>query len=228
MPEVHVLRWTTPQDYTTVLQAMRARSLNTPSDAPDAIWLLEHAPVFTLGQAGDASHLLRPLADVPLVRSDRGGQITYHGPGQVILYPLLNTQRLGLDVAQLVHTLEQVVLTVLRHYQIEGHRKAGAPGVYVHDQKMASLGLRVRKGMSYHGLSMNVAMDLTPFEAINPCGHAQQEVTQLASLVPNVACATVSNELLEALCAQLGLRITHSSSKASWHEQLGSSDQTKG
>jgi len=148
---------------------------------PDEVWLLEHPAVYTLGQVGKPEHLLR-ATPIPVQRVDRGGQITYHGPGQVVAYTLLDLRRRGLAVRRLVGLLEQAVIDLLAAHQIAGERRAGAPGVYVAGAKIAALGLRVRAGCSYHGVALNVAMDLAPFRDIDPCGYAGLAVTQLADL----------------------------------------------
>lgn len=148
----------------------------------DQLWLVEHPPVFTQGQAGKAEHVLAP-GNIPLVKTDRGGQVTYHGPGQMVAYPLLNLRRLRLGVRDLVTQLEQSVVNTLATWNLTAYAKADAPGVYIDERKIASLGLRVRRGCSYHGLSLNVNMDLEPFLRINPCGYNGLEMTQLADWV---------------------------------------------
>jgi len=150
----------------------------------DQLWLVEHPPVFTQGQAGKAEHLLFP-GDIPVVQSDRGGQVTYHGPGQLVAYPLLDLRRLKIGVRELVTSIEQTIVATLAHYQIESAAKPDAPGVYVNGDKIASLGLRVRRGCSFHGLALNVAMDLAPFQRINPCGYQGLAMTQMKDLLPN-------------------------------------------
>lgn len=148
----------------------------------DELWLLQHHPVFTFGQAGKAEHLL-DAHDIPVVQSDRGGQITYHGPGQLIAYPLLSLRRLGIGVREFVSCLEQVVIDTLAEYHIDGRRRERAPGVYVNGAKIAALGLRVRRGYTFHGVSLNVAMDLTSFARINPCGFEGLVVTQVSDCI---------------------------------------------
>jgi lipoyl(octanoyl) transferase len=149
------------------------------ADTSDELWLLEHPPVFTQGQAGKTEHLLDPGA-IPVVQTDRGGQVTYHGPGQLVLYTLLDLRRRKLGVRNLVDLIEQGLVRLLSQYGITGSPRRDAPGVYVDGVKIAQLGLRVRRGCSYHGLSLNVGMDLTPFSRINPCGHANLPVTSMA------------------------------------------------
>lgn len=168
-------------DYEPTWRAMQAFTASRDGVTPDELWLLEHPPVFTLGQAGKPEHLLRDI-DVPVVKIDRGGQVTYHGPGQLVAYLLIDLARRKLKVRELVTLMEQAVIDLLRGYGIQGERVAGAPGVYVAGAKIAALGLRVKNGCSYHGLALNVNMDLTPFTAINPCGYSGLQVTQLADL----------------------------------------------
>ncbi|MGB7989436.1 MAG: lipoyl(octanoyl) transferase LipB [Candidatus Methylophosphatis roskildensis] len=168
-------------EYEPTWRAMQAFTASRDGSTSDELWLLEHPPVFTLGQAGKPEHLLRDIG-VPVVKIDRGGQVTYHGPGQLVAYLLIDLARRRLKVRELVTIMEQAVIDLLGDYGIAGQRRAGAPGVYVEGEKIAALGLRVKKGCSYHGLSLNVDMDLSPFTAINPCGYSELEVTQLADL----------------------------------------------
>jgi lipoyl(octanoyl) transferase len=167
--------------YQTSYQAMQHFTDNRDADTPDELWLVEHPPVYTLGQAGKHEHLLNP-GNIPIVQTDRGGQVTYHGPGQLIVYLLMDIKRRNWGVKQLVHALEQAVIDEVFSHQITAHRRDNAPGVYVDDRKIASLGLRIRRGRSYHGLSFNIDMDLTPFQHINPCGYAGLEMTQMRDL----------------------------------------------
>jgi len=169
----------------------------------DEIWLLEHEAVFTQGRAGKAEHLLAP-GDIPVVQSDRGGQITYHGPGQLMVYTLLDIDRLGLGIRSLVLALEQAVIACLADYGISARGRRDAPGVYVKNAKIASLGLRVRKGCSYHGLALNVNMDLAPFERINPCGYRGLEMTQISALGGPDDVQRVGQDLLPQLLRELG------------------------
>lgn len=187
-------------DYQTAWQKMSAFTDARPVDTDDELWLLQHPPVFTQGQAGRPEHLLNPRA-IPVVQSDRGGQVTYHGPGQLVAYPLINIKRLKLNVRDWVFGIEQVIIDTLRYFEIEGQRREKAPGVYVNDAKIAALGLRVRHGYSFHGLSLNVAMDLEPFNWINPCGYEGLAVTQLADLVdPAPSVDEVASLLSQAFC----------------------------
>ena len=164
-------------EYEPTWQAMLAFTTSRTAETPDEIWIVEHPPVFTLGQAGKPEHLLVDVG-IPVVKIDRGGQITYHGPGQVVLYLLLDLQRLKIKVRELVTAIEQAVIDFLAAYGVNADRLAGAPGVYVGDAKIAALGLKIKNGCSYHGLSLNVDMDLHPFTAINPCGYAGLKVVQ--------------------------------------------------
>lgn len=173
-------------------------------DTPDQLWLVEHPPVFTQGQAGKAEHLLFP-GDIPVVQTDRGGQVTYHGPGQLVAYPLLDLRRLNIGVRELVTRIEQTIIATLAHYGIESAAKADAPGVYVNGNKIASLGLRVRRGCSFHGLALNVDMDLSPFQRINPCGYQGLAMTQMRDLLPNPpSLAEVQAQLIADFARKLG------------------------
>jgi lipoyl(octanoyl) transferase len=173
-------------------------------DTPDAFWLLEHEPVFTQGRAGKPEHLLAP-GDIPVIRSDRGGQVTYHGPGQLMVYTLIDLTRLGIGIRSLVTALESAVVDCLAGYGLAAQPRRDAPGVYVNGAKIASLGLRVRKGCSYHGLALNVHMDLAPFQRINPCGYRGLEMTQIANLGGPDDVRRVGADLLPHLCRRLGL-----------------------
>ncbi|MGS2724851.1 lipoyl(octanoyl) transferase LipB [Porticoccus sp. GXU_MW_L64] len=170
------------QPYAPVFAAMQAFTDSRDEATRDEIWLVQHDPVFTQGQAGKAEHVLMP-GDIPVVQVDRGGQVTYHGPGQIVAYPMVDLRRQGLGVRQLVSAIEQSIVETLAPYGIVAAPKADAPGVYVNDDKIASLGLRVRKGKSYHGLAFNIDMDLSPFTRINPCGYAGLKMVQMKDLV---------------------------------------------
>jgi lipoyl(octanoyl) transferase len=180
--------------YRAAYDEMRRFTAARTAATDDELWLLEHEPVYTLGQAGKNEHLLRATT-IPVERVDRGGQITYHGPGQLVTYALLDLRRRGLAVRQLVRSLERAAIDVLAAYGIDAARRDGAPGVYVAGAKIAALGLRVRNGRSYHGLALNVDMDLAPFRDINPCGYAGLEVTQLADLGVREPVGTVADSL---------------------------------
>lgn len=169
-------------EYKSTWQAMRDFTDNRTAETPDELWLTEHHPVFTQGQAGKPEHLLR-TSDIPVVKTDRGGQITYHGPGQLIVYPLLNLKRLKIGVRDLVTGIENSVVNLMKHYGINAAAKPDAPGVYVANRKVASLGLRIRKGFSFHGVAINVSADLTPFQQINPCGYSGLEMVNLCDLI---------------------------------------------
>jgi lipoyl(octanoyl) transferase len=195
--------------YAEVFEAMRAFTNQRDDDTEDQIWLTQHEPVFTQGQAGRAEHLLMP-GDIPVVHSDRGGQVTYHGPGQLVAYLLFNLRRMDLKVRSLVTGIEQAVVMTLAGYGIDGAPRADAPGVYVAGAKVASLGLRVRRGCSYHGLSLNVKMNLEPFSRINPCGLQGMQVVQVSDLGGPQDMATVSEDLLQALAQVYQLQLHRS------------------
>ena len=173
---------------------------------PDELWVVEHDPVFTLGQAGKPEHVLMP-GDIPVIKVDRGGQVTYHGPGQIVAYPLLDLKRLKIGVRDYVCRIEQAVIDTLDHWNIHAVRRDGAPGVYVNDAKVAALGIRVRRGCTFHGLAFNVDMDLAPYHRINPCGYAGLQVTSMLDLGGPSSLDAVKPVLLEALAAQFGLRL---------------------
>ncbi|MDT8398252.1 MAG: lipoyl(octanoyl) transferase LipB [Pseudomonadales bacterium] len=170
------------EDYEPLWQAMKDFTHARTADTPDELWVLQHSPVFTLGQAGKAEHVLNP-GRIPVLRIDRGGQVTYHGPGQLVVYILVDVKRRQFGVRHLVDAIEQSVIAVLADYGITALTRPRAPGVYVSDAKIAALGLRIRNGRSYHGLSFNIDMDLSPFSRINPCGYAGLQATQLGDLV---------------------------------------------
>ncbi|AIX74476.1 MAG: lipoyl(octanoyl) transferase LipB [Mixta calida] len=184
------------------------------ADTPDELWLVEHHPIFTQGQAGKAEHLLMP-GDIPVVQSDRGGQVTYHGPGQQVMYVLIDLKRRKLGVRQLVTAIEQTVVDTLAHYDVEAYARPDAPGVYVAGKKICSLGLRIRQGCSFHGLALNIAMDLAPFLRINPCGYAGLEMTQLSAFREGVTPAAVQPVLIEKFLQQLAIP------SASWQPDDG-------
>jgi lipoyl(octanoyl) transferase len=191
-------------DYAACLAAMQDFTDRRDAATPDELWLVEHPPVFTLGLAGKPQHVL-DAGDIPVVHCDRGGQVTYHGPGQVVLYTLLDLKRADIGIKALVSTLEQAVIDLLATLGIAGERRAGAPGVYVAGAKIAALGLRVRQACCYHGLSLNVAMDLAPFERINPCGYAGLAVTDLRTLAPAAADPQrIGERLAQTLAVRLG------------------------
>jgi lipoyl(octanoyl) transferase len=189
-------------DYTPTFQAMQDFTATRTADTADELWIVEHPPVYTLGQAGKPEHILRDV-DIPVVRIDRGGQVTYHGPGQVVIYLLLNLPRLKIKVRELVCAIEQAVIDLLAEHGVSAERRDGAPGVYVGDAKIAALGLRIRNGCSYHGVSLNVDMDLSPFAAINPCGYAGLEVMQTTDLNIPLTVHEAGEQLSQHLLQQL-------------------------
>lgn len=201
-PGLEVRRLPGLQDYAATLQAMRAFTDGRDADTPDELWLLQHPPVFTLGQAGRREHLLDP-GEIPVIQVDRGGQVTYHGPGQLIVYVLFDLRRGGVGVKRLVNLLEQAVIDLLAARGISAAARPDAPGVYVDGAKIASLGLRIRQGCSYHGLALNVDMDLSPFQRINPCGFPGLKVTQLADLVDAVQIDDLGQDLAQTLTRAL-------------------------
>lgn len=192
------------QDYRPVWQSMTDFTNQRTPETPDELWLVEHPPVFTQGQAGKPEHLLLP-GDIPVIQTDRGGQVTYHGPGQLVAYPLLDLRRLKLGVRDLVSAIEQTIVATLAVYGIEAYPKPDAPGVYVAGDKIASLGLRVRRGCSFHGLALNVDMDLEPFQRINPCGYEGLAMTQMRDLLPEPpVLAEVQDQLVVQFARKLG------------------------
>ena len=193
-------------DYRAVFADMRAYTRSRTSASADQIWLTEHAPVFTQGQAGKPEHVLAP-GDIPVIQSDRGGQVTYHGPGQITVYLLLDLRKKKIGVRDLVSGIESSLQRLLARYDIPSELRPGAPGVYVGPQKIAQLGLRVSKGCSYHGLSLNVDMDLEPFSRINPCGLLNTTVTHMAAFRA-VEVGEVKRQLLDCLASELRLPLT--------------------
>ena len=191
--------------YDETLEDMRRFTLERQPDTPCELWLLEHLPVFTFGQGGRPEHLHDP-GDIPVVRSDRGGQITYHGPGQLVAYTLFDLNRLGIGIRSLVSSLEQAVIDVLAASGVEAQRRHKAPGVYVEGAKIASVGLRVKRGRSYHGLSFNVDMDLAPFGRIDPCGYRGLAVTRCKDLGLDLDVAQAGTAFTRTLCELLGYR----------------------
>lgn len=204
------------QDYLPTYEAMKSFTANRTEETPDEIWVLQHPPTYTLGQAGDPAHLLKPDINIPLVPIDRGGQITYHGPGQVVVYLLLDLRRRRLFVRDLVNRIEQAIIDTLADSGVIGIRKPGAPGIYLDKNdkvpadlvgaKIAALGLKVTKQCCYHGLALNVAMDLQPFEAINPCGYAGLKTIDLRTLGVSDNIDIVAKNILSHLSQQLKVR----------------------
>ncbi|MEO7068314.1 MAG: lipoyl(octanoyl) transferase LipB [Rhodanobacter sp.] len=191
------------QPYLSVWHAMSEFTNRRVADTVDELWLLQHDPVFTLGQAGKLEHVLAP-GDIPVIPVDRGGQVTYHGPGQIVAYPLVDLRRAGVGVRETVNKIEQTMIDTLAHWHIDSTRHEGAPGVYVGAAKIAALGLRVRRGCSFHGLAFNVAMDLEPFLRINPCGYKDLAVTQMVDCGGSSDLVEVEDVLLEMFCQQFG------------------------
>ena len=189
-------------DYEPTWRAMQDFTDRRDSDTADELWLVEHPPVFTQGQAGKAEHVLAP-GDIPVIQVDRGGQVTYHGPGQIVAYPLVDLKRLGIGVREFVHRIEESIIQVLARYGVHGERIEGAPGIYVGGDKIASLGLRVRRGCTFHGLAFNIEMDLEPFQRINPCGYQGLQVIRLSDLA-ELEFSDVENHLVDEFVNQLG------------------------
>ena len=194
------------QRYEPVWRAMQAFTDARDEATPDELWLVEHDPVFTLGQAGKPEHVLMP-GDIPVLHVDRGGQVTYHGPGQIVLYPLLDLRRLKVGVREYVCRIEQAIIDTLGDWNIEAVRREGAPGVYVAGAKIAALGIRVRRGCTFHGLAFNIAMDLSPFQRINPCGFEGLQVTSLVDLGGPSGLDAVKPALVGHVAAQFGLEV---------------------
>lgn len=204
-PPLVARRFAGLRDYAPTLGAMRDFTDRRGPETPDELWLLEHPPIFTLGQAGRAVHLLA-TGEIPVCRSDRGGQVTYHGPGQLVAYLLLDLRRAGLGVRHLVTLLEAAAIELLSDCGIQAERRPGAPGVYVAGAKIAALGLRVRNGCCYHGLALNVDLDLAPFGRIDPCGYAGLQVTRLSDLCPDAGLERTAVALADILARRLGGR----------------------
>jgi lipoyl(octanoyl) transferase len=189
-------------EYAPTWEAMQIFTAERTADTPDELWIVEHPPVYTLGQAGKPEHVLEDIG-IPIVKIDRGGQVTYHGPGQVVIYLLLDLSRLKIKVRELVTAIEQAIIDYLASVNIPAERRAGAPGVYVGDAKIAALGLKIKNSCSYHGLSLNVDMDLSPFAAINPCGYAGLKVTQTKDFNVALTPEQAGEQLSQYLQAQL-------------------------
>ena len=205
MPSLHV-RDLGLRDYNEVFRAMREFTDARGADTVDELWFTQHPPVFTQGQAGRSEFILAP-GDIPVVQSDRGGQVTYHGPGQIVGYLLLDLRRLGLSVRELVNGIERAIVTLLAEHGIDAVGRSDARGVYVGNDKIAALGLRIRHGCSYHGLALNVDMDLEPFSRINPCGLTDIGVTMMSALAPGCRVATVQPKLARHLREQYGFEV---------------------
>lgn len=205
-------------DYEPVWRAMQHFTDNRDENTPDEIWVVEHNPVFTQGQAGKEEHLLF-TGDIPVVKVDRGGQVTYHGPGQIVMYPMLDLRRSKMGVRELVTHIENALVATLAEYNITAAARPDAPGVYVDGSKIASLGLRVRKGCSFHGLSLNVDMDLAPFLRINPCGYAGLEMIQCRDFAPAETYIDIKQKLIVHLAGLLNAgEVTHTTGLESLNE----------
>lgn len=212
------LRWLGQVEYEPTWRDMQRRTDTAGPDTADEIWFLEHPPVFTMGMNAKQEHLLAP-GDIPVVNIDRGGEVTYHGPGQLVVYPMLHMQRHGLGVRSLVEGIERAIIATVADWGIVARGDRAAPGVYVGVRKLASIGLRIRKGRSYHGLALNVAMDLEPFRRINPCGHAGLEMTQLRDLGGPGDVQTVARALAPRLVEALRL---DQSATSTWRQDVSS------
>jgi lipoyl(octanoyl) transferase len=200
-----IIRQLGTQPYCPIWQKMQDFTDRRTPETADEIWLVEHPPVFTQGQAGKAEHILSP-GDIPVVKVDRGGQVTYHGPGQQMLYILIDARRNKLGVRHLVNGLENCIVNTMATYGIEAYAKKDAPGVYVNEQKLCSVGLRIRKGCSFHGLALNVNMDLSPFGRINPCGYAGMEMVDCAALGGPESLSIAGPKIVEHFCLLLGIK----------------------
>lgn len=194
--------------YEETVARMQAFTDARDNSTPDEIWLLQHPPVFTQGLAGKAEHVLAP-GNIPVVQTDRGGQVTYHGPGQLVVYFLMDLRRLNIGIRTLVSQLEQSVIATLAEYGVDAAPRQDAPGVYIAETKICSIGLRVRRGCTYHGIAFNINMDLEPFQRINPCGFRNLKLVQLADFVPQISVKSVGERLIPHLCKKFGYT-THS------------------
>ncbi len=184
------------QPYDVIWDKMKQFTLQRQPDTQDELWIVQHYPVYTQGQAGKAEHI-HHAKDIPIVQTDRGGQVTYHGPGQLIAYTLMNLHRRQLGIRTLVCHLEQTLINLLQIYQIQATRRPSAPGVYVDNKKIASIGLRVKNGYTYHGIALNVSLDMSPFDGINPCGYNDLKMTQMNNFVPEIDIDQVTTQFIE-------------------------------
>ena len=210
------LRWLGRVDYEPTWRRMQRLTEESTAETPEEIWFLEHPPVFTMGMNAKVEHLLAP-GDIPVVNIDRGGEVTFHGPGQLVVYPLIDLQRHRLGVRTLVEGIERAVIETVAQWGIEARGDRNAPGVYAQGRKLASIGLRIKRGRSYHGLSLNVAMDLEPFRRINPCGYAGLEMTQVGDLGGPADVESVAAALAPRLLESLGLR---QSATSTWRQDV--------
>ena len=216
-----LLRWLGRVDYEPTWRAMQRHVETRDAGTPDEFWFLEHPPVFTMGMNARPEHLLAP-GDIPVVHIDRGGQVTYHGPGQLVVYPLLDLARAKLGVRALVEGIERAIIATVAEWDIVAAGRRDAPGVYVDGRKLASIGLRIRRASSYHGLALNVAMDLEPFRRINPCGYAGLEMTQLSELGGPGDLRAVAEALAPRLLESLGFGADVQSATSTWLQDVSS------
>lgn len=206
--QLTITDFTSLQDYAPTWQAMQDFSQQTDTDQTDQLWLMEHQPVFTQGRAGKAEHVLNPN-NIQVVQTDRGGQVTYHGPGQLMIYTLLHVERLKLNSRELVRRLEQVIIDTLNTFGISSANNPTAPGVYVDQAKIASIGLRITRGVCYHGMALNVDMDMTPFQWINPCGYKGQLMTMIRDFYPTVTMLDVKQRIISAFLQHFDYPLEH-------------------
>lgn len=202
-PKTLIVRDLGLQEYEPIWQAMQTFTAERDESTPDELWCLEHPPVFTMGLNGKKEHLLN-IKNIPVIDIDRGGQVTFHGPGQLVIYTLIDLQRLNIGVKDLVTSIEQSIIQLLIQYGIDAQGKENAPGVYVNGAKIAALGLRIKRNKSYHGLSLNIDMDLSPFQQINPCGYEGMAVTQIKDLNNEIDLSSIQSELIKHLSQLLG------------------------
>ena len=186
------------QPYHIIWERMKAFTIARQPDATDECWLLEHPPVYTQGQAGKPEHIVNP-GNIAIVQTDRGGQVTYHGPGQLVAYVLMDLRRKKIGIRTLVTSLENNLITLLANHDILANSRCEAPGVYVNDKKIASIGLRVKNGCTYHGIALNVSMDLTPFSGINPCGYERLQMTQISDFIPTITISQIADQFQEII-----------------------------
>lgn len=184
------------QPYDAVWADMKCFTHERDIKTPDELWMLQHPPVYTQGQAGKPEHVLQTTHEIPIIQTDRGGQVTYHGPGQLIGYTLINISRRNIGIRSFVCHLERIIIDVLGHFRVIAGTRTGAPGVYVDDKKIASVGLRVKNGCAYHGIALNVTMDLAPFSNINPCGYAKLQMTQIQNYIPGITIEEVEKQFI--------------------------------
>ncbi len=192
------------QPYSSVWAEMKRFTTERDAETLDELWLVEHPAVYTQGQAGKPEHILKHTHEIPIIQADRGGQVTYHGPGQLVGYTLMDIRRRDIGIRTFVCQLENILIQVLMHFHIVANTRTGAPGVYVDDKKIASIGLRVKNGCTYHGVALNVSMDLSPFSNINPCGFTQLKMTQMHNYVPGIAIEAVEEQFITHFMSLFG------------------------